>query len=86
MRHNTIDEADSTDDSSGFKLRELRRIITRHRRRHEQAERTFREWQRTWSVNEQVREEQLARIGNQLMDRLRSQAALSGPGGEAISN
>ena len=78
MRDNATEETDSTDDSSGYELRDLRRIITRHRRRHEQAERQFRDWHQTWSMNERVREEQLSRIGNQLMDRLRNQSPDNG--------
>ena len=84
MRNNLIDETDSTEEPSGFELRELRRIITRHRRRHEQVERQFRDWQQTWSAKERVREEQLTRIGNQLTDRLRNRTP--GTGREVIEN
>jgi hypothetical protein len=73
-----MEPSDAMQEPSGFELRELRRIITRHRRRHEQAERQFRDWQRNWSMNERVREEQLTRISNQLMDRLRNQAPSNG--------
>lgn len=86
MRNNTIEETGLQEEPSGFDLRELRRIITRHRRQHERAERTFRDWQRTWAMNDRVREEQLARIGNQLANRLRNLPPLSETGEEVVEN
>lgn len=84
MRNNSTEPSDAVEVASGFELRELRRIITRHRRRHEQAERKFRDWQRDWSANERVREEQLTRISNQLTDRLRNRTPSNGR--EVIEN
>jgi hypothetical protein len=82
MRSDTTEPLPS-DEPTGFELRKLRRLINRHRRRHEQAERRFRDWRKTWSVNESVIDEQLTRIGNQLTNRLRRQAEL-GAGSEGM--
>lgn len=75
-----------TDESTGFELRKLRRLINRHRRQHEQAERRFHNWRKTRSVNESVMDEQLTRIGIQLTNRLRRQAELRATGGDVIEN
>lgn len=85
MTDNTMQQGDSTEDT-GFELRELRRIINRHRRQHDRAARTFRDWQQSWSMNERVRDEQLTRIGNQLANRLRNLPPLNGVGEEVIEN
>ena len=85
MKSNTSEPQHAEAEPQTFRLRELRRIITRHRRQHEQAERSFRDWQTSWSANERVMDEQLTRIGNQLTNRLQKQARLRAVGGEEFT-
>ena len=85
MRSNTNEPTQPEAEPTTFRLRELRRIITRHRRQHEQAERSFRDWQMGSSVNERVMDEQLTRIRNQLANRLRVQARMRVIGGDEVA-